>query len=170
MIEHEGIARVHPDPILARDLGPELVPIFMTGITCSGNVDTSGCVVNINTGQPQDMTVAGTWDARTAENSSAATEGPVIARWAPVVTNAGMVPLVQINPFSHFNVEIRPSRKEACIMADLRDDVTLPSGWYMRARAHESGKWAEQSKTTKLILNNRQSFIAVLKRLCTADA
>jgi len=170
MIEHEAIARVHPDRIRARDLGPELVPIFMTGIACSGNIDTIGCVVNINTGQPQDMTVAGTWDTRTARRSSAATEGPVIARWTPVVTNAGMVPLVQINPFSHFDVEIRTSRKEACIMADLRDDATQQIGWYMRAHAHENGKWTEQSKTTKLILNNRQSLIAELKRLCTADA
>ncbi|MBA5689150.1 hypothetical protein [Rugamonas apoptosis] len=170
ILEHEAITRVHPDPLRTRDIGPELAAIAMTGIACNGNADTIGCVVNINTGQPQDMTLAGTWDTRTVTYTPSETEGPVIARWTPIVANAGMVPVVSITPYSHFDLEIRTSRKEACAIAALPDDAAHPSYWRMRAHAHENGKWTDDSKTTKLIPNNLHTLHAELSRLCSQAA
>lgn len=167
LIEHEAISRVHPDPVRTRDVGPELAAVYMTGIACNGDRDTVGCVVNINTGQPQDMTLAGTWDTRTVTYTPAETEGQMIARWTPVVPNAGLVPVVLIAPYSHFDLEIRTSRKEACAIAALPDDAAHPSYWRMRANAHENGKWTDDRKTTKLIPNNLHTLHVELNRVCT---
>lgn len=169
-IENEAISRVHPDPVRTRDVGPELSAVFMTGIACNDDRDTVGCVVNINTGQPQDMTLAGTWDTHAVTYTPAETEGPVIARWTPVVANAGLVPVVLIAPYSHFDLEIRTSRKEACAIAALPDDATHPTYWRMRANAHENGKWTDDRKTTKLIPNNLHTLHAELSRVCTTAA
>lgn len=48
----------------------------MTGIAFNGNAEIIGCMVNINTGQPQDMTLAGTWETHTGTYIPAEAEGP----------------------------------------------------------------------------------------------